>query len=122
MVNTRQIARAFTRKTNFRVKVNDGGFAELRNHVFGKPIRESEPAVTLHLVKHWKSGKGTGLRGDFTFYRRPGYQGDLNPTVTAHDDGTFTVKADGVSHKELAFALKHARTLQRIMKEKSKRG
>ncbi len=122
-----EIAKRFASKTNFEIEhihepnPADGGISILRNYrrpgkTHGKPFTRSEPRLRLHLVRQVGSGPNTGLWGEFTILAKKGkFPTHRQSNVIAHPDGTVTLKANNLTHKELAFALRHVMTLQRAM-------
>ncbi len=128
--NVAEIAERFAKRTNFKIvtrafgKPEDGGFFELRNYrghgpTHGALHRKGEYHLMLHLVHQVGGTKGGELTGRFVFSKKPwGPAARNNPSVTAHPDGTITLEADKLTHAELAFALKHVKTLQEVMRVK----
>ncbi len=118
MLNTRQIARRFQKKTNFEITVKPKGkgdtdFFELKNHKHGI-TKGREPPMTLHLVSSHPDAEK--LRGDFWIHRPVG--SGQEHVVTAHYNGSLSISAKEITKKELAFALAQARILHRIMRSK----
>ena len=127
--NVSEIAHRFAARTNFKIVVEnfgrpeDGGFFELRNYrgrgpTHGALHTKGEHHLKLHLVHQI----GSELIGEFMFSKKSWSPTARNlPSVIAHPDGTVTLQADNLTHAELVFALKHVKTLQRIMQGKSAR-
>ncbi len=110
-----EIAKAFERRTNFKVRVVDGSFVELRNHKYRVPKKAGEPPMILHLMPEAPHGDIIGYKGIFFFHRRPGESG-TNDMITAQHDERLAISAEKLTQKELAYALRHARILHRIIR------
>lgn len=124
MISTRQLALKFERRTNFKVtsrpRKGEGNFFELRNHVHGEPRKAGEPPMMLHLVTEWSGNKVVKLNALLSFHYPPGdfAHGGIH-MVTAHHDGTLTLEGKKLTPKEVAFALRHAKILHKIMARKA---
>ncbi len=127
MIPVDKVAKRFENRTSFKIRhqdvgaPEDGGFAQLHNYDWRTdlPFRKGEPAVSAHIV-YQLAGKGKLNRQvDFMFQGKEKKLSKSNThTVIAHADGTVSIDVNNLTHGELAFALKHARTVQRIMNAK----
>jgi len=123
MVLLNEIAKRFARGSGFKIthssfgNPKDGGFFQLQNHEHGTPFKPRHPPMMLQLIDQIISvRKGAyDLQGAFIFYDTTGRISSRHH-LTAHSNGAVSLDANNLTHAELAYALRHAKRLQKIMR------